>query len=173
MLKVLHVDMSLLLILLVLGAVVGFFAGLFGVGGGGIMVPVLTTLFVGKGFPPDQVVHLALGTSMAAIVMTSFSSLRAHHAKGAVLWPVVRYVTPGILLGTFAATFLATYLSSRHLAIFFACFMGYVALQMLLNAKPKPQRELPGAQGWRRLVRVSVRCRHWWRLVVVRCLCLT
>lgn len=140
-------DMSLLLILLALGAVVGFFAGLFGVGGGGIMVPALTTLFVSKGFPPDQVVHLALGTSMAAIVMTSFSSLRAHHAKGAVLWPVVRHVTPGILLGTFAATFLATYLSSRHLAIFFACFMGYVALQMMLNAKPKPHRELPGAMG--------------------------
>ena len=140
-------DINLLLILLALGAVVGVFAGLFGVGGGGIMVPALTTLFVGKGFPPDQVVHLALGTSMAAIVMTSFSSMRAHHAREAVLWAVVRHMTPGILLGTFAATFLATYLSSKHLAIFFACFMGYVALQMILNVKPKPHRELPGALG--------------------------
>ncbi|EIJ34733.1 sulfite exporter TauE/SafE family protein [Thiothrix nivea] len=136
-----------MLILLALGAVVGFFAGLFGVGGGGIMVPALTTLFIAKGFPADQVVHLALGTSMAAIVMTSVSSLRAHHAKGAVLWPVVRSITPGILLGTFAATFVASYLSSRHLAIFFACFMGYVSLQMILNVKPKPHRELPGATG--------------------------
>lgn len=136
-----------MLILLALGAAVGFFAGLFGVGGGGIMVPILTALFVARGLPADQVVHVALGTSMAAIVMTSFSSLRAHHARGAVLWPVVRYITPGILLGTFAATFLATYLSSRHLAIFFACFMTYVSLQMVLNAKPKPHRELPGAVG--------------------------
>ncbi|WP_324698500.1 sulfite exporter TauE/SafE family protein [Candidatus Thiothrix phosphatis] len=134
-----------MLILLALGAAVGFFAGLFGIGGGGMMVPALTTLFIAKGFPSGQVVHLALGTSMAAIVMTSLSSLRAHHAKGAVLWPVVRHITPGILLGTFAATFLATYLSSRHLATFFACFMAYVSLQMVLNVKPKPHRELPGA----------------------------
>jgi len=140
-------DIQLLLILLALGAAVGFFAGLFGVGGGGIMVPVLTTLFVSLGFPADQVVHLALGTSMAAIVVTSFSSMRAHHAKGAVRWPVVRHITPGILLGTFAATFLASYLSSRHLAIFFACFMAYVAVQMVLNVKPRPQRELPGTLG--------------------------
>jgi len=64
----------------VLGVVVGFFAGLLGVGGGGIMVPMLTTFFLAQDFPHDQVVHMALGTSMAAIVLTSVSSLRAHHA---------------------------------------------------------------------------------------------
>ena len=78
--------------------------------------------------------------------MTSFSSCE-RIANGECCRRLVRYVTPDLLLGTFAATFLATYLSSRHFAIFFACFMGYVALQMLLNAKPKPQRELPGAMG--------------------------
>lgn len=130
-----------------LGAAVGFFAGLLGVGGGGIMVPVLASLFAAQGFAADKLVHMALGTSMASIVMTSLSSLRSHHRHGAVLWPVVRRITPGILIGTFAATFVASHLNSAALAIFFACFMAYVAMQMLLNAKPKPSRELPGRGG--------------------------
>ncbi|MBV2265178.1 MAG: sulfite exporter TauE/SafE family protein [Thauera sp.] len=131
----------------VLGAAVGFFAGLLGVGGGGIMVPMLTTFFLAQGFPQSQVVHMALGTSMAAIVLTSVSSLRAHHARGAVRWDVVRAITPGILVGTFAATFIASRISTVPLAIFFAVFMAYVSIQMLLNIKPKPSRELPGALG--------------------------
>jgi len=131
----------------VLGAVVGFFAGLLGVGGGGIMVPMLTTLFLAQGFPLAQVVHMALGTSMAAIVMTSVSSLRAHHGHGAVRWDVVRRITPGILLGTFGGTFIASRVDTAGLAVFFAAFMAYVSIQMLLNIKPKPTRELPGAAG--------------------------
>lgn len=131
----------------VLGAAVGFFAGLLGVGGGGIMVPMLTTFFLAQGFPQSQVVHMALGTSMAAIVLTSVSSLRAHHAHGAVRWDIVRLITPGILLGTFGATFIASRVDTLPLAIFFVVFMGYVSIQMLLNIKPKPSRELPGAAG--------------------------
>ncbi len=132
---------------LVLGAFVGFFAGLLGVGGGAIMVPMLTTMFAAQGFPKSEVVHLALGTSMAAIVLTSLSSLRAHHAHGAVLWPVVRAIAPGVLVGTFAATFVAANLPTRPLALFFAAFMAYVSVQMFLNIKPKPSRELPGSVG--------------------------
>ena len=131
----------------VLGAVVGFVAGLLGVGGGGIMVPILTTLFLAQGFALGQVVHMALGTSMAAIVLTSVSSLRAHHAHGAVRWDVVRLITPGILVGTFGATFIAARVDTVPLAIFFAAFMAYVSVQMLLNIKPKPSRDLPGAVG--------------------------
>lgn len=130
-----------------LGAFVGFFAGLLGVGGGGIMVPVLTSLFVAQGFGSDAVVHLALGTSMAVIVLTSLSSLRAHHNHGAVRWEIVRFITPGILAGTFAATFIASRVASRPLALFFVIFMSYVALQMLVNIRPKPSRELPGPLG--------------------------
>lgn len=130
-----------------LGAAVGFFAGLLGVGGGGIMVPVLASLFAAQGFAPDKLVHMALGTSMAAIVMTSLSSMRSHHRHGAVLWPVVKRITPGILVGTFAATFIASRMDSAPLAIFFACFMTYVAIQMLLNVTPKASRELPGTVG--------------------------
>ena len=132
---------------LTLGAFVGFFAGLLGVGGGGIMVPVLTTMFAAQGFPHEHLVHVALGTSMAAIVMTSISSLRAHHAHGAVRWDIVRGITPGVLVGTFAGTFVASRVDSAPLAIFFGCFMAYVSLQMILNVKPKPSRELPGVPG--------------------------
>jgi len=132
---------------LALGAFVGFFAGLLGVGGGGIMVPILTTMFAAQGFPHEHLVHVALGTSMAAIVVTSISSLRAHHAHGAVRWDIVRGIAPGVLAGTFAGTFVASRVASAPLAIFFGCFMAYVAVQMILNVKPKPSRELPGAVG--------------------------
>jgi uncharacterized membrane protein YfcA len=132
---------------LALGAFVGFFAGLLGVGGGGIMVPILTTLFAAQGVPREHLVHLALGTSMAAIVVTSIASLRAHHKHGAVRWDIVRGVAPGVLLGTFGGTFIASRVPTTPLAIFFGCFMAYVALQMILNVKPKPSRELPGTVG--------------------------
>ena len=136
-----------LLAYLVLGAFVGFFAGLLGIGGGGIMVPVLTTMFAVQGFPREHLVHVALGTSMAGIVITSISSLRAHHAHGAVRWDIVKGIAPGVLLGTFGGTFVAAHVASAPLAIFFGCFMAYVSLQMILNVKPKPSRELPGTLG--------------------------
>lgn len=132
---------------LALGAVAGFFAGLLGVGGGAIMVPVLALMFAAQGFPAAHLMHLALGTSMAAIVFTSISSLRAHHQHGAVQWPIVRAIAPGILLGTFAGAQLASRIPTRPLAIFFTAFMSYVAFQMLANIKPKPSRQLPGPVG--------------------------
>ena len=140
-------DIYFILSLLVLGAFTGFFAGLFGIGGGGIMVPVLIILFVQQQFPAEHIVHMALATSMAAIVPTAIASLRAHHQHQAVIWPVVIKIAPGILLGTFAGTFLTTYLSAQPLAIFFSCFMAFVALQMIVNRKPTPSRELPKMMG--------------------------
>jgi uncharacterized membrane protein YfcA len=132
---------------LVLGAVAGFFAGLLGVGGGAIMVPVLALMFVAQGFPDAHLMHLALGTSMATIVFTSISSLRAHHAHGAVIWPIVTSIAPGIVVGTLLAAQIAARVPTRPLAIFFAIFISYVAVQMILNIKPKPSRQLPGRAG--------------------------
>ncbi len=140
-------DIYFIVALLTLGAFTGFFAGLLGIGGGGIMVPALTMLFVQQQFPAEHIVHMALATSMTAIVPTAIASLRAHHQHQAVIWPVVIKIAPGILLGTFAGTFLASYLSAKPLAIFFSCFMALVALQMVLNRKPKPSHQLPGALG--------------------------
>ncbi|MDD3353024.1 sulfite exporter TauE/SafE family protein [Zoogloea sp.] len=139
--------MEWLLAYLVLGAFVGFFAGLLGVGGGAIMVPMLTSLFAAQGFPREHMVHVALGTSMAAIVVTSISSLRAHHKHGAVRWDIVKGVAPGVLAGTFAGTFIASRAPTQPLALFFSCFTAYVAVQMILNVKPKPSRDLPGPVG--------------------------
>ncbi len=131
-----------ILAFLVLGAVVGFMAGLLGIGGGGIMVPVLTSIFLAQGVPVEQVVHMALGTSMASIIMTSFASMRAHHKRGAVQWDVVKMMASGVIIGTFGATFLASSMKSSQLAIFFAVFMAYVSIQMAIDKKPKPSREL-------------------------------
>lgn len=133
---------------LALGAFVGFFAGLLGVGGGGMMVPVLTTFFVAQNFGVNAV-HMALATSMTSIVITSFSSAWSHQKRGAVLWPVVVKMSPFIMLGSFLGAFVTEWLSSFALAVIFCSFMSYVALQMLLNIKPNPSRELPGAVGLR------------------------
>jgi len=138
-------DIYFLVSFLILGAFTGLFAGLFGIGGGGIMVPLLTFIFMKLAFPAEHLLHMALATSMAAIVPTAIASLRAHHKRKAVLWPVVIKIAPGILLGTFAGTFLASYLSAKPLAIFFSCFMAFVALQMVVDRKPKPSRQLPSS----------------------------
>ena len=130
---------------LLLGAAVGFFAGLLGVGGGGMMVPVLTSLFIALEFADSQQVHLALGTSMAAIIMTSFASARSHQQHQAILWPAVKGLSPGVIVGTFAVSFIASALPTLPLVIFFSCFMTLVAFQLMSNYKPKPTRQLPGS----------------------------
>jgi len=132
---------------LCLGAVVGFFAGLLGIGGGLIMVPVLSFIFSAQNFPPDRILHLALGTSMAAIIFTSISSLRIHHVHGAVNWHIVKYITPGAIVGTLSGATLVSILSSRFLSITLIVFIYYAATQILLNNTPKPSRQLPGKVG--------------------------
>jgi len=135
------------LLYLATGVFAGFLAGLLGVGGGLVIVPVLALIFAAQQFPAGLVMHLALGTSLASIMFTSLSSLRAHHVHGAVNWQVVRGITPGIIAGTLAGTVVAAQLSSAFLKVFFVIFLYYVATQMLLNIKPKPSRDLPGAMG--------------------------
>lgn len=132
---------------LALGLFAGFVAGLLGVGGGLIIVPVLTFIFAAQHFPDQYVMHLALGTSLASIIFTSISSLRAHHAHRAVNWKVWREITPGIVSGTLLGSVLAAYLPAYFLKAFFAGFLFYAGTQMLLDIKPKPSRELPGRPG--------------------------
>ncbi len=133
---------------LALGLFAGIFAGMLGIGGGLVLVPTLTMLFAAQaGFPAKEVLHLALGTSMAAILFTALASLRTHHQHGAVLWKVVAQITPGILLGTVLGTLFASRVPARPLALFFTLFVCLIAVQMFLNLKPKPTRELPGTVG--------------------------
>jgi uncharacterized protein len=136
--------MTVWLMYLALGAFAGVLAGLLGVGGGLIIVPVLTFIFTAQHLPEGHILHLALGTSLASIMFTSISSLRAHDGRGAVDWTVVRRISAGIVLGTFAGSWVAAQLSTNVLKVFFVCFQYYVAAQMLLNIKPKPHRQLPG-----------------------------
>ena len=136
--------MSAWILYLALGAFAGVLAGLLGVGGGLVIVPMLTFIFTSQGLPPEHILHLALGTSLASIMFTSVSSLRAHHGRGAVNWSVVRRITPGIMIGTFCGSWVAAQLSTEFLKILFVIFQYYVAAQLLLNIKPKPHRQLPG-----------------------------
>jgi len=130
-----------------LGAFAGFIAGLFGVGGGLTLVPLLYMLFAAQDFPPAHVMHLALGTSMATIVFTSIASMRAHHAHGAVRWDIVRSMAPGLMLGTLGGSFIASSVPTRPLAMMFTAIVYYASVQMMLDFKPKPSRNLPGQLG--------------------------
>ncbi len=132
---------------LVLGAVAGFLAGLFGVGGGLVLVPVLLMLFDAQHFSAEFTMHLALGTSMATIVFTSLASMRKHHQHGAVHWQVVRRITPGILLGTALGALLASSIPTRGLGIFFTLFVYFAAAQILIDKRPHASRQLPGMAG--------------------------
>jgi uncharacterized membrane protein YfcA len=123
---------------LALGAFVGFFAGLLGIGGGAAMVPVLALVYAAKGFDASQVVHLALGTSMATILFTSISSVRAHHLHGAVNWSMVKKMAPGIVIGTFGGALLASVLDMRLLTVVFTLLIYYISAQMLFGKKPQP-----------------------------------
>ncbi|SEQ94240.1 Uncharacterized membrane protein YfcA [Nitrosomonas sp. Nm51] len=125
---------------LLLGAVVGFFAGLLGIGGGLITVPALTFMFTAQNFPPDRILHLALGTTMATIIFTSAVSLYTHHKHAAVNWIIFRYMTPGIIIGTLAGTVLASALATQFLSIIFTLFICYAATNMLLKlfSKSRP-----------------------------------
>ena len=133
--------------LLVLGAGVGFLAGLLGVGGGMLMVPFMTLLLSAKGMPAQYVVKMAIATSLATICFTSIASVRAHHRRGAVLWPVAKLLAPGIVFGSLLGAQIAKALPSQALAVLFALFVSFAAAQMLIDRKPKPSRQLPGTGG--------------------------
>jgi uncharacterized protein len=130
-----------------LGVFVGFFSGLLGIGGGSMIVPVLGLTFVAFGFSPDQVLHLSLGTSLAAMLIATASATRAHHRHGAVRWDIVKGLAPGIAVAGLAAGVIARALPLTFLKVFFLCFMAYVAWQIIFGLKPKPGHELPGPLG--------------------------
>jgi len=137
----------ILLLYLALGAFAGVMAGLLGVGGGLIIVPVLAWIFRGQQMADTVIMHVAIGTSLATIVLTSISSVRAHHGRGAVLWPVFWRLTPGIVLGAWLGAVVADALPSIVLGKVFAVFVLAMAAQMSFGTKPAPQRELPGRPG--------------------------
>lgn len=132
---------------LVLGAGAGVLAGLLGVGGGLVIVPVLLWLFRGQGFDEGVVLHLAIGTSLGTIVATSLSSIRAHHRRGSVRWQLVARLAPGILVGAWVGAWAADQIPTFWLQRVFALFVISVGLQMLLNPRVVGHRDPPGWPG--------------------------
>lgn len=130
-----------------LGAMAGTVAGLLGVGGGILVVPGLALLLAGGEVPADRLMQVAVGTSLANIVVTSLSSIRAHHRRGAVRWPVVARMTPGIVAGALLGAVIADLLPTRTLAIVFGVFLLLVAARLAFGGQPAPHRQLPGPVG--------------------------
>jgi uncharacterized protein len=138
---------QLVIELLLLGSFTGFLAGLLGVGGGMLMVPFMTLLLSAKNMPPQYVVKMAIATSLATICFTAVASMRAHHQRGAVIWNIVKLLAPGIVLGGLVGAQVAKALPAQVLALLFAAFVSFSAVQMLIDKKPKASRQLPGGVG--------------------------
>jgi uncharacterized protein len=134
--------------LAVLGVGTGFLAGLLGIGGGMLMVPFITIILTNRAVSADLAVKMAIATSMATIIFTSLSSVRAHHQRGAVRWDIVKRLAPGIVVGSIIGSLgVFALLKGSYLAIFFGLFVSFSATQMFMDKKPKPTRQMPGSAG--------------------------
>lgn len=132
-----------IVIYLVAGAFAGLLAGLLGIGGGLVLVPILSTAFLIFLDSPYSV-HMAIATSLATILITSLSSVNTHHRHQAVRWDILKTMITGVLLGAFLGAWSAQFFSTTLLAKLFGVMELLVAWQMLSNRKPSPQRQLPG-----------------------------
>ena len=132
---------------LAIGAATGFFAGLLGIGGGTIIVSSLALMFAAQGFPAEFVMHMAIGTSLAAIMSGAWASFRTHHRHDSVDWTTVRTMIPGLLAGVLAGALLARFMNTAFLKVFFLGFMALIIAQMVFNLRPRAARALPGRAG--------------------------
>lgn len=145
----------LIAMLVVAGLVAGFLSGLLGIGGGGVLVPVLYEAFGAAGISEDIRMHMTLGTTLAVIAPTVLSSLRAHHARGAVDMDVVRRMGPWIFVGVALGIVIAKDASSEALRWVWVVFGTLLALKMALgrddwklaDTMPKPPWLEVGAFG--------------------------
>ena len=137
-----------ILILLACGAVSGVLAGMLGIGGGMILVPFMIIVFNHQQFDQSIIVHMAIATGMATILFTSLSAIRAHHKHGTIDWKLVTALSPGIIAGgLIGGSELFDAFPTSWLSLFFALFIVYTSVQMFINKKPKPGRQLPGKLG--------------------------
>jgi uncharacterized membrane protein YfcA len=127
------------------GSLAGILAGLFGVGGGVIIVPVLIFAFAASGIPAELLTQMAIGTSLATIVLTSINSAWAHHRLGNVDWKIFWLLAPGVAIGVYFGAEIAARVSGNALQLGFGIFGLFVAAQMGLGIQPKSSRSLPGA----------------------------
>ena len=135
------------LMFVALGAVSGLLAGTFGIGGGLIVVPALVSVFALTGVDESVRMHLAIGTSLASIVLTSLTSVLAHHRRGAVVWRIVLALSPGVLVGGFLGAFIADALPYSGLKRIFALLVVAIAVYVMMNRQPVAHRPLPAKPG--------------------------
>lgn len=141
-------EISLIIELALLGLATGLLAGLLGIGGGMLLVPFITLIMSQRGVANDLSIKMAIATSMATILFTSISSVRAHHQRGAVRWDLVKGLAPGIVLGAAIASLgVFALLKGSVLAIVFGVFVGFSATQMFLDRKPAASRQMLGTPG--------------------------
>ena len=132
--------LSFILLCLLVGAVAGFFAGLFGIGGGLMIVPVLVYLLPMVGVPEPLLMSTALGTSFATIVITGFSSAQRHHKLGNIVWSAVKILAPSIMVSVFICGFFIGKLDRDISSKLFACLVVYLAVKMVLSIRPKTNK---------------------------------
>jgi uncharacterized membrane protein YfcA len=134
--------------LLLCGGVAGFLAGLLGIGGGMILVPFMILVFNNLHFDQSVIVHMAIATGMATILFTTTSAIWAHHKHGSIDWRLVASLSPGLVVGSLiGGSEIFEALNTSWLSLFFAIFIVYTSIQMILNKKPSAGRELPGPLG--------------------------
>jgi uncharacterized membrane protein YfcA len=137
-----------ILMLMLCGSISGFLAGLLGIGGGMILVPFMILVFNHLGFNQEVIVHMAIATGMATILFTTSSAIWAHHKHGSIDWKLVAALSPGMIFGgLIGGSELFEALKTSWLSLFFAIFIIYTSIQMLLNKKPSAGRDLPGVIG--------------------------
>lgn len=133
---------------LLLGVASGLIGGMLGLGGGIVIVPALLLIFIKSGIlPGGNQMHLVVGTSLACIIFTAISASYAHHRRGAVLWPVVKSLIPGIIIGGLVASVIAEQLHSNVLRTIFGLFEILVAIQIAIGFKPAAHHALPQTPG--------------------------
>jgi len=131
----------------IIGVVAGYLAGFLGIGGGFIVVPALTLLFLRDSATAPWAIHMAVATSLATMLVTSLSSILAHHRRGAIRWPLVRALAGGLVLGAVLGAMIADALHGQALVRVFGGFAVLAGLQLILSRNPEGERPLPGQPG--------------------------
>jgi len=126
------------------GLFAGFLAGYLGIGGGLVLVPVLSFIFSRDPATADMAIQMAVATSLATMLFTSMSSLLAHHRRRAILWSLVRQMLPGLLAGALLGSVIADRIGNTALGNVFGIFALIVGLQMLRGSGQPGNRSLPG-----------------------------
>jgi len=158
--------MMILATYIVTGALAGFLAGLLGIGGGLIVVPVLVVSFTMQGFAPDVIMPLAVGTSLATIVVTSSISIRAHHARGNIDWRIFKPTAPGIFVGAVLGLTLSATAPTQLMQIAFVVYASFVALNLLTTPEMPAARRAVPVPRLPLQVQLWALCLCWWALLV-------